>query len=173
VLQQREFERVGRTEVVKVDVRIVAATNKDLAAKVKARRFREDLYFRLNVVAVTLPPLRARTADVPQLVSHFLKKFADSHGKAVTGLARRTLNRLLGHDGPGTVRELEHASAASEPPGNANIGQWIRPRGRRNFAWRPLSDPESAPIRPIPNRFKSSKPFNRSGAVARRLKSRP
>jgi two-component system, NtrC family, response regulator len=109
VLQQREFERVGGTQTIKVDVRLVAATNKDLAAEVKAGRFREDLFYRLNVVAVTLPALRERKGDIPALVNHFLAKYADSYGKSVRGLAPGTLNALLAHDWPGNVRELENA----------------------------------------------------------------
>ncbi len=108
VLQQRELERVGGTQTVKVDVRLVAATNKDLAAEVKAGRFREDLFYRLNVVAVTLPPLRARKGDVPALVDHFIGKYASAYGKALSGLAPGTLNALLAHDWPGNVRELEN-----------------------------------------------------------------
>ncbi len=109
VLQNREFERVGGTQTVKVDVRLVAATNRDLAAEVKAGRFREDLYYRLNVVAVTLPPLRSRKADIPALVSHFVEKFAQAYGKQVKGLAPGTLNAFLSHSWPGNVRELENA----------------------------------------------------------------
>ncbi|MBK7859891.1 MAG: sigma-54-dependent Fis family transcriptional regulator [Archangiaceae bacterium] len=109
VLQTREFERVGGTQTVKVDVRLVAATNRDLAAEVKAGRFREDLYYRLNVVAVTLPSLRQRKSDIPALVSHFIHKFAGAYGKDVKGLAPGTLNALLGHSWPGNVRELENA----------------------------------------------------------------
>ncbi|MBL9037490.1 MAG: sigma-54-dependent Fis family transcriptional regulator, partial [Archangium sp.] len=109
VLQSREFERVGGTQTVKVDVRLVAATNRDLAAEVKAGRFREDLYYRLNVVAVTLPPLRLRKGDLPALVSHFLEKFTKAYGKEVKGLAPGTLNALLAHSWPGNVRELENA----------------------------------------------------------------
>jgi len=109
VLQTREFERVGGTQTVKVDVRLVAATNKDLAAEVKAGHFREDLYYRLNVVAVTLPSLRQRKGDIPALVSHFLGKYAGSYGKTVKGLAPGTLNALLAHSWPGNVRELENA----------------------------------------------------------------
>ncbi len=109
VLQTREFERVGGTQTVKVDVRLVAATNKDLAAEVKAGRFREDLYYRLNVVAVTLPSLRQRKGDIPALVSHFIEKYARSYGKTVKGLAPGTLNALLAHSWPGNVRELENA----------------------------------------------------------------
>ena len=106
VLQQQEFERVGGTETIKVDVRVVAATNKDLEAEVKAGRFREDLYYRLNVVAVTLPPLRRRKSDIPALVQHFLERYGQMHGKKITGLAPGTLNALLAHDWPGNVREL-------------------------------------------------------------------
>lgn len=108
VLQQREFERVGGTQTLKVDVRVIAATNRDLAAEVKAGRFREDLYWRLNVVSVTLPPLRRRRSDIPALVSHFIERYSDTYGKNVTGLAPGTLNALLAHDWPGNVRELEN-----------------------------------------------------------------
>ena len=109
VLQLREFERVGGTQTLKVDVRLVAATNKDLAAEVKAGKFREDLYYRLNVVAVTLPPLRQRKGDIPALVSHFIDKYATAYGKKIEGLAPGTLNVLLSHSWPGNVRELENA----------------------------------------------------------------
>jgi two-component system, NtrC family, response regulator len=109
VLQQREFERVGGTQTLKVDVRVVAATNRDLAAEMKAGRFREDLYYRLNVVSVTLPPLRRRKGDIPALVSHFIEKYAKAYGKEMKGLAPGTLNALLSHDWPGNVRELENA----------------------------------------------------------------
>jgi len=107
-LQQREFERVGGTETLKVDVRVVAATNRDLAAEVAAGRFREDLYYRLNVVAVTLPPLRHRKGDIPALVSHFIQKFDQAYDKSVRGLLPGTLNALLRYDWPGNVRELEN-----------------------------------------------------------------
>jgi two-component system, NtrC family, response regulator len=107
-LQQREFERVGGTQTLKVDVRMVAATNRDLAAAVAAGKFREDLYYRLNVVAVTLPPLRLRKGDIPALVSHFIRLYAQSYGKHVRGLLPGTLNALLRYDWPGNVRELEN-----------------------------------------------------------------
>ena len=108
-LQQREFERVGGTQTIKVDVRVVAATNRDLAAEVKEGRFREDLYYRLNVVSVTLPPLRRRKGDIPALVSLFVEKYGKSYGKELKGLAPGTMNALLAHDWPGNVRELENA----------------------------------------------------------------
>jgi two-component system NtrC family response regulator/two-component system response regulator HydG len=106
VLQQKEFERVGGTQTLKVDVRVVAATNRDLEAEVKAGRFREDLFYRLNVVAVTLPPLRRRKSDIPALVAHFIERYSEVHGKSVRGLAPGTLNALLSYDWPGNVREL-------------------------------------------------------------------
>ncbi|MBF5045741.1 sigma-54-dependent Fis family transcriptional regulator [Aggregicoccus sp. 17bor-14] len=109
VLQNREFERVGGTQTLKVDVRIVAATHRDLQAEVKAGRFREDLYYRLNVVAVTLPPLRRRKGDIPALVSHFLERSNAAYGKSLKGLAPGTLQALLSHDWPGNIRELENA----------------------------------------------------------------
>ncbi len=108
VLQQKEFERVGGVSTLKVDVRLVAATNRDLAAEVKTGKFREDLYYRLNVVAVTLPPLRNRKGDIPALVSHFVEKYGKAYGKEIRGLAPGTLNALLAHDWPGNVRELEN-----------------------------------------------------------------
>src|SRR6185436_12023580 len=107
-LQTREFERVGGTQTIKVDVRVVAATNRDLAAEVKAGKFREDLYYRLNVVAVTLPPLRKRRGDIPALAAFFVEKYAKAYGKAVTSLAPGTLTALLSHEWPGNVRELEN-----------------------------------------------------------------
>ncbi|RKH61974.1 sigma-54-dependent transcriptional regulator [Corallococcus llansteffanensis] len=109
VLQSREFERVGGTQTLKVDVRIVAATHRDLQAEVKAGRFREDLYYRLNVVAVTLPPLRRRKGDIPALVNHFLERCNTTYGKEVKGLAPGTLQALMSHDWPGNIRELENA----------------------------------------------------------------
>ena len=109
VLQQREFERVGGTETLKVDVRVIAATNRDLAAEVKAGHFRDELFYRLNVVTVIMPPLRRRKGDIPALVSHFVEKYAKIYNKAVRTLGPGTLNALVAHDWPGNVRELENA----------------------------------------------------------------
>jgi two-component system NtrC family response regulator/two-component system response regulator HydG len=108
-LQQREFERVGGTETLKVDVRVIAATNRDLTTEVKAGRFREELFYRLNVVTITLPPLRKRKGDIPALVTHFIDKYTQSYGKPVRSLGPGTLTALLAHDWPGNVRELENA----------------------------------------------------------------
>ncbi len=109
VLQDGVVERLGGTQPVQVDVRLVAATNKDLGAEVKAGRFREDLYYRLDVVAVRLPPLRDRREDVPLLASAFLKRLAEKHQKPLSGLAPAALAALERYDWPGNVRELEHA----------------------------------------------------------------
>jgi two-component system NtrC family response regulator len=106
VLQEQAFERLGGTRAIKVDVRLVAATHRDLPAMVKSGDFREDLYFRLNVVAITLPPLRERREDVPLLVDHFLRRFADE-GRA-RAVSREAMDLLLKHDYPGNVRELEN-----------------------------------------------------------------
>jgi two-component system response regulator HydG len=109
VLQDGVVERLGGTQPVTVDVRIVAATNKDLAAEVKAGRFREDLFYRLNVVAIELPPLRARPDDVPLLAAAFLRRIAEKHGKQLAGFTPAALGALTAHAWPGNVRELEHA----------------------------------------------------------------
>jgi two-component system NtrC family response regulator len=108
VLQQHEFERVGGTQTVKVDVRLVAATNKDLEGQVRAGKFREDLFYRLNVVSVTLPPLRQRKSDIPLLVTFFIQKYCTEHEKKISGLAPGTLNALLSYNWPGNVRELSN-----------------------------------------------------------------
>jgi two-component system response regulator HydG len=107
-LQEREFERVGGEQTIKVDVRIVAATNKDLKAEVAAGRFREDLYYRLQVVPVTLPPLRERRDDIPLLTAHFIKKLAPRTNPGVTGIDDDALARLMAYPWPGNVRELEN-----------------------------------------------------------------
>jgi two-component system NtrC family response regulator/two-component system response regulator HydG len=109
VLQQREFERVGGVETLRADVRLVAATNKDLQREVAAGRFREDLFYRLNVVTLTVPPLRQRKGDIQALVAHFLRQFSQAYRKRITGIAPAALDVLLLHDWPGNVRELENA----------------------------------------------------------------
>ena len=107
VLQENEIERVGGTRVIPVDVRVVAATNTPLRRAVEDGRFREDLFFRLNVFPVELPPLRDRRDDIPLLVAHFLRRFNASHGKSVTRLTQRALQALLSFRYPGNVRQLE------------------------------------------------------------------
>jgi two-component system, NtrC family, response regulator HydG len=109
VLQEREFTRVGGEEMVKVDVRVIAATNKDLLAEIGAGRFREDLFYRLNVVTLTLPPLRQRKEDIPLLAQHFLDIFAEKNHKGLKGFTPQAMDSLLRHDWPGNVRELMNA----------------------------------------------------------------
>jgi two-component system NtrC family response regulator/two-component system response regulator HydG len=108
-LEEREFERVGGNRTYKVDVRIVCATHRDLARKLAEGTFREDLYYRLNVIEIHVPPLRARASDIPVLAHHFLKKYADANRKSVRGLSDEALALLLRHTWPGNVRELENA----------------------------------------------------------------
>jgi two-component system, NtrC family, response regulator HydG len=109
VLQDRKFERVGGNESVSTDVRIVAATNRDLAADVAAGRFREDLYYRLDVVHVEMPPLRVRSGDLIALAEHFLRRFAAENHKAISGFSDRAKTRIRAYHWPGNVRELENA----------------------------------------------------------------
>lgn len=109
VIQEHEFERVGGNKTISVNVRIVAATNKKLEEQVKDGHFREDLYYRLNVVNLNIPPLRSRREDVEPLSRHFLKKYTAETGKKITDLSPRALSCLLAHDWPGNVRELQNA----------------------------------------------------------------
>ncbi len=109
VIQEREVDRLGGTHPVKVDVRLLAATNRDLAAEVRAGRFREDLYFRLNVVTLRIPPLRARPADIPVLAAHFARRLAAANGLPDRPLTGEALALLAAHPWPGNVRELENA----------------------------------------------------------------
>ncbi|MGH7165016.1 MAG: sigma-54-dependent transcriptional regulator [Nitrospiraceae bacterium] len=108
VIQEREFRRVGGTRDVKVNVRIIAASNRNLEKAVAEGAFREDLYYRLDVIPIHLPPLRMRTGDIPVLVEHFLEKFSSANGKAVPSLAPEAMRLLLGHEWKGNVRELEN-----------------------------------------------------------------
>ena len=109
VLQEGEIERLGGTQVVRVDVRVVAATNKDLQREVEEGRFREDLYYRLNVVEVRVPSLATRREDIPLLADHFLKRTAAKNSKVIKGISPAALQRLEGYGWPGNIRELEHA----------------------------------------------------------------
>jgi DNA-binding NtrC family response regulator len=109
ILQEREFERLGSNLPIKVDIRVIAATNRDLAAEVGAGRFREDLYYRLNVIHIQMPPLRDRMDDVPLLVEHFLSKYRWRPEAIPTTISEDAMARLMAHDWPGNVRELENA----------------------------------------------------------------
>jgi formate hydrogenlyase transcriptional activator len=108
VLQEREFERIGSTKPIQVDVRVLAATNRDLAADVEDGGFRRDLYYRLNVFPVNVPPLRERIEDIPLLAEYLLERYAKKAGKKITTIDRLTLEMLQNYDWPGNVRELQN-----------------------------------------------------------------
>ena len=108
ILQEETFERLGSNKTIKVDVRIIAATNKDLSAMVKQGRFREDLYWRLNVISLQLPALKDRREDIPNLVQHFINRFSHKNDKDVLGIESKAMEILLGYEWPGNVRELEN-----------------------------------------------------------------
>jgi DNA-binding NtrC family response regulator len=109
VIQEREFMRLGGTENIKVDVRILAATNVDLRRLVAENKFREDLYYRLNVITIPLPPLRERKEDIPLLADHFLTKFCQENGHELAHFSTEAMKKLMDYDWPGNVRELENA----------------------------------------------------------------
>jgi DNA-binding NtrC family response regulator len=108
-LQEHEFERVGGTQTIHVDVRVIAATNRNLMDEVAKGRFREDLYYRLNVVALEMPPLRERKSDIPALAKFFLERYARENGKTIEGFTGEAMELLAAYDWPGNVRELENA----------------------------------------------------------------
>ncbi|HEX6944594.1 MAG TPA: sigma 54-interacting transcriptional regulator, partial [Casimicrobiaceae bacterium] len=109
VLQEREFERVGDSHTIKIDVRVIAATHSDLAKMVAEGTFREDLFYRLNVIPVQLPPLRERREDIPILVQHFLQKLGPDSGRPNVTISQEALRRLMAYPWPGNVRQLENA----------------------------------------------------------------
>jgi formate hydrogenlyase transcriptional activator len=108
VLQEREFEAVGSTRTVRVDVRVVAATNRDLSQMVQSREFREDLFYRLNIFPISLPPLRERKKDIPEFVKYFVEHFANSMDKTIDTIPEETMRCLVRHSWPGNIRELQN-----------------------------------------------------------------
>jgi Transcriptional regulator containing GAF, AAA-type ATPase, and DNA binding domains len=108
VLQEGEFERVGSSKSIRVDVRVITATNRDLAKAIKAGSFRSDLFFRLNVFPLEIPPLRERKSDIPFLVNFFLNKFAKKLGKKIDGVSKNTMDLLMNYEWPGNIRELQN-----------------------------------------------------------------
>ena len=125
VLQEREFERLGGTKTLKDDVRLLAATNRDLRAALEEGTFREDLYYRLNVVPIDIPPLREHKEDIPDLASHFLSRFSRDHGREVTGITPAAMKVLMDYHWPGNVRQLENTveravALSSSPTIDAN-----------------------------------------------------
>jgi len=135
VLQEREFEPVGSSKTVKVDVRVIAATNRDLATDAEQKRFRSDLYYRLNVFPIDLPPLRERPEDVETLALHFMKRMARKLGKPLAAIAPATLARLRAHSWPGNIRDLQNTieRAAVLSPGDILVVDWdLGPQPRAN-----------------------------------------
>lgn len=142
-IQEREIDRVGGTQPVKVDIRLIATSNRDLEAEVKAKRFREDLYFRLNVVNLALPPLRERPGDILHLANHFAEKYAQANGVASRPLSQETTALLAAHHWRGNVRELENTmhravllatGDAIAPDAVLLTGQSFAPEGRQPAA---------------------------------------
>ena len=113
MLQEKKFERVGGEQTIEVDVRIVAATNRNLEEEVKAGRFREDLYYRLNVIHIQVPPLRERRDDIPLLVSSFLQEFNQENEKNIKGIDKRAKRALFNYNWPGNIRELRNCMEAA------------------------------------------------------------
>ena len=109
ILQEREFERIGSNVPIKIDIRVITATNRNLAEQVDKGKFREDLYYRLNVIHIHMPPLRDRKEDIPLLVEHFLVKYRHSPGAIPTTISEEAIQKLVAYDWPGNVRELENA----------------------------------------------------------------
>ena len=107
-LQEREFQRLGGNQTIRADVRIISATNRNLEEKVKEGSFRDDLYYRLNVVSMTIPPLRDRRGDIPLLIDYFIDRFSTENDKEIEGLSSEAMDTLLKYDYPGNVRELEN-----------------------------------------------------------------
>jgi Nif-specific regulatory protein len=132
VLQEREFERVGGTRALKADIRLIAATNRDLEAEVAAGNFRQDLFYRLNVVRFTMPALRERREDIPLLAESFIEKFARQINRRVRGLSAKAKKLLLAHDYPGNVRELENAIERAVVLGS---GEWLLPEDLPENFW--------------------------------------
>jgi DNA-binding NtrC family response regulator len=151
VLQDREFERVGETRTRRADVRLVCATNRDLRAEVAAGRFREDLYYRIHVIALELPPLRDRPGDVPLLARHFLECLGREHGRPLEGFEPGALAKLVAHDWPGNVRELQHAveRALLLAPGPRVRAADLVVGPARADAPPAAEDPEAGPILPL------------------------
>jgi DNA-binding NtrC family response regulator len=145
VLEDRTIRRIGENKTVTVDIRIVAATNQDLATTIAEREFREDLYYRLNVISIHVPPLRARRSDIPLLAQHFLERYAQREGKDVQGIAPEAMRLLLAYEYPGNVRELKHileqaVTMCTEPL----ITVSVLPPQVREAAWENLDEGEDS-----------------------------
>jgi len=121
VVQEKTFRRIGGAEDIKVDVRIISATNQDLREKVKMGEFREDLFYRLNVIPINIPPLRERREDIPALINHFIAKYSKLFGKEIRNISSYALDLLMKYDFPGNIRELENIIERSVALETSNI----------------------------------------------------
>jgi transcriptional regulator with PAS, ATPase and Fis domain len=148
VIQNREIQRVGSPEVRQINVRMIAATNRDLRAEVRAGRFREDLFYRLNSIQIRIPSLAERLDDIPLLMQFFLKKCNREYGKNISGLTRRAQTVLLQHPWPGNVRELENVvssaciTTTSDFIDLADLPEHLQHQSRRSAEgedWKPMS----------------------------------
>jgi DNA-binding NtrC family response regulator len=155
VLQERRFYRVGGANEVSVDVRVIAATNKNLAEAVRERRFRDDLYYRLNVIGIRIPPLRERREDIPLLADHFVERISSELGKDIAGISGEALKLLIEYDWPGNVRELENViERAIVTSRNGTLVEsdfaWLNQHGVPSQNWQvpevPLADLERRAI---------------------------
>ncbi len=174
VLQEREFERVGGRERIQVDVRVIAATNRDLTAAVADGTFREDLFYRLNVFPLEMPPLRERREDIPMLVEYFIGRYAQRAGKTFRRVSKRTLDSLQSYPWPGNVRELqnviERSVIVSDTDEFTVDESWLSPRGRRLGAGVGLSGSLAVHEKAIVEdalRASRGRVFGPSGAAAR------
>ncbi|MCS7025225.1 MAG: sigma-54 dependent transcriptional regulator [Bryobacteraceae bacterium] len=153
VLQEKEFQRIGSSETIRVDVRVIAATNANLEERIAAGKFREDLYYRLNVVPLTLPPLRERRQDIPLLTEHFLKKICDQEGLPLRHISDQALDLLRSYSWPGNVRQLENClEMAIALSGERQIllpSDFVLPRLETRSAPEPPGSPEP-PLIPLP-----------------------
>jgi len=154
VLQEHEIKRVGGTDAIKVDVRVLAATNQHLEALVKAHKFREDLFYRLSVVTITLPPLRERVDDIPLLAEFFLQKFTQASGKRVERIAPEALALLAAYAWPGNVRELEHAieRAVILTQNPTLLAEDLPPELQAPPGGKPAADSQVLPLREVERR---------------------
>lgn len=140
VLQERQFERIGGIKPIKIDIRIIAATHQDLKKAVLKKKFREDLYYRLNVIPIEIPPIRERKSDIPLLIHHFIHHFSKSKNKMVTGITDEAMKRLMEYDWPGNVREIENMIerlvilANSEVLTLQDLPERVLPRSEKEFA---------------------------------------
>jgi len=148
VLQDREFKRVGGTEDIRVDVRIISATNKDLEEAVQKKLFREDLFYRLNVIQIKLPPLRERKEDIPALANHFLKRYSGELGKPISHITPEALRMLIQYDYPGNVRELQNIVERAVA---LETSQELTVQNIHSYLEEPLQVPKSPLDLEIPN----------------------